>query len=93
MPALKRLVPAHLLASADGAVQSVSARWKLTPSVFVRSTVPGKRPASASKQNSFSARSAQARWRKARLARLHRMQPPLAPRDQIYDFKEPLAAA
>ncbi len=46
LPALKQLVPAHLLASADGAVQSVGARWKLTPSVFVRCSVPGERPAS-----------------------------------------------
>ena len=48
LPAIKRLVPAHLLASADGAVQSVSARWKLTPSVFVRSLFKGTAPAAIS---------------------------------------------
>ena len=46
LPALKRAVPAHLLASADGAVQSVGAGWKLSPSVFVRCIVPGPRPVS-----------------------------------------------
>lgn len=43
--ALKRLVPARYLAAADGAVQEVGARWKLTPSVFVRCRVPGRSPA------------------------------------------------
>lgn len=90
LPALKRLVPAHLLASADGAVQSVSARWKLTPSVFVRCTVPGGRPASlpstlfqcpecagplAEGDGSLDCAACSRRW-------------PV--RDQIYDFKEPL---
>lgn len=90
LPALKRLVPAHLLASADGAVQSVSARWKLTPSVFVRSAVTGARPASlpstlfqcpecagplAEGDSSLDCTECGRRW-------------PV--RDQIYDFKEPL---
>lgn len=41
---LKRLVPARTLAAADGAIQAVGARWKLTPSVFVRCRVPGTSP-------------------------------------------------
>ncbi|MCB0249189.1 MAG: class I SAM-dependent methyltransferase [Anaerolineae bacterium] len=41
---LKRLVPAGTLAAADGAIQGVGARWKLTPSVFVRCRVPGMSP-------------------------------------------------
>ncbi|MEZ4769257.1 MAG: class I SAM-dependent methyltransferase [Caldilineales bacterium] len=43
--ALKQLVPARYLAAADGAVQGVGARWKLTPSVFVRCRLPGTAPA------------------------------------------------
>ena len=31
---LKRLIPAKILAAADGAIQSVGAAWKLTPSIF-----------------------------------------------------------
>ncbi len=31
---LKRLVPARTLAAVDGAIQSVGAAWKLTPSIF-----------------------------------------------------------
>ena len=76
--------------SADGAVQSVGARWKLTPSVFVRCTVPGGRPASlpstlfqcpecagplAEGDGSLDCAACSRRW-------------PV--RDQIYDFKEPL---
>ncbi|MCB0199310.1 MAG: methyltransferase domain-containing protein [Caldilineae bacterium] len=41
---LKQLVPARYLAAADGAVQGIGARWKLTPSVFVRCRVPGSAP-------------------------------------------------
>lgn len=43
--ALKRLVPAHHLAAADGALQQVGALWKLTPSVFVRGRLHGAPPA------------------------------------------------
>lgn len=90
LPALKRLVPAHLLASVDGALQSISARWKLTPSVFVHCSVPGVRPASlpselfqcpecagplAEGAGSLDCPACGLRW-------------PV--RDQIYDFKEPL---
>ena len=46
LPLLKRLIPAERLAAMDSAVQEVGARWKLTPSVFVRCAVPGGRPAS-----------------------------------------------
>lgn len=46
LPLLKRLVPAETLAAMDGAVQEVGARWKLTPSVFVRCAVPGDRSSS-----------------------------------------------
>jgi SAM-dependent methyltransferase len=45
LPALKRMVPAHVLAAADGAVQGIGALWKLTPSVFVCCQVPGTAPA------------------------------------------------
>jgi SAM-dependent methyltransferase len=31
---LKRLIPARTLAAADGAIQSVGAAWRLTPSIF-----------------------------------------------------------
>jgi hypothetical protein len=31
---LKLLIPARTLAAADGAIQSVGAAWKLTPSIF-----------------------------------------------------------
>jgi len=37
---LKRLLPARLLAAADGAIQDVGAAWRLTPSVFVRAQAP-----------------------------------------------------
>jgi SAM-dependent methyltransferase len=46
LPLLKRLVPADMLAAADGAVQGIGAAWKLTPSVFVRCAAPGRAPAS-----------------------------------------------
>ena len=37
---LKRLIPAKTLAAADGAVQSVGALWKLSPSVFHQLQAP-----------------------------------------------------
>jgi len=37
---LKRLIPAKTLAAADGAVQSVGALWKLSPSVFHQLRAP-----------------------------------------------------
>jgi SAM-dependent methyltransferase len=37
---LKRLLPARVLAAADGAIQDVGAAWRLTPSVFVRAQAP-----------------------------------------------------
>jgi len=37
---LKRLMPARLLAAADGALQEIGAVWKLAPSVFVRAQAP-----------------------------------------------------
>jgi SAM-dependent methyltransferase len=46
LPLLKRLIPADMLAAADGAVQGIGAAWKLTPSVFVRCAAPGPAPAS-----------------------------------------------
>jgi SAM-dependent methyltransferase len=36
LPVLKRLVPARILASADGACQPTGAWWRLTPSIFVQ---------------------------------------------------------
>lgn len=45
LPLLKRLVSPRYLAAADGAVQQMGARWKLTPSIFVRCRVPGSSPA------------------------------------------------
>jgi SAM-dependent methyltransferase len=92
VPALKRLVPAHYLAAADGAVQGVGALWKLTPSVFVRCQVPGPPPGSlpetlfrcpacggalAGGSESHDCTACGQRW-------------PV--RDGIHDFKEPLAA-
>lgn len=90
---LKRIVPAATLAAMDGAVQQAGARWKLTPSVFVRCVAPGARPASlpvelfhcpecagalAQGQDSLDCAACGRRW---------------AARDHLYDFKEPLAAA
>ena len=42
IPQLKRWIPARYLAAADGAIQGPGARWKLTPSVFVRCKAPGR---------------------------------------------------
>jgi ubiquinone/menaquinone biosynthesis C-methylase UbiE len=39
-PAFKRTVPPRTLAAVDGALQRVGAFWKLTPSIFVRATLP-----------------------------------------------------
>lgn len=93
LPLLKRLVPAPTLAAMDGAVQQAGARWKLTPSVFVRCVAPGARPVSlpteifqcpacagalAQGQGSLDCVSCGRRW---------------PARDHLYDFKEPLAAA
>ncbi len=92
LPLLKRLVPAETLAAMDGAVQEVGARWKLTPSVFVRCAVPGDRPASlpaelfqcpecagalAPGQDSLDCTACGRRWPAS---------------DHLYDFKEPLDA-
>jgi len=44
-PLFKRLAPARLLAAADGAIQRVSAAWKLSPSVFLAAHVTGDGPA------------------------------------------------
>ncbi len=46
-PALKRIIPARLLAGLDGSIQQVSAAWKLAPSVFLRTTRIGGGPAQA----------------------------------------------
>lgn len=40
----KRAVPAHTLATLDGALQRVGAAWKLTPSIFLRCQVAGAGP-------------------------------------------------
>ncbi|MFP4321456.1 MAG: class I SAM-dependent methyltransferase [Anaerolineales bacterium] len=40
---LKRLIPASILAGADGIMQQTG--WLYAPSIFTRSTVPGERPA------------------------------------------------
>lgn len=91
LPLLKRLAPATALAAADGAVQSVGALWKLTPSVFVRCAVPGLRPAALPADlfccpecggsltpaaDSLDCAGCGARW---------------STRDGLYDFKEPLS--
>ena len=87
---LKQLVPASLLASADGAVQGIGARWKLSPSVFVRCTAPGHPPSAlpstlfqcpecagalAEGDGSLDCQACCRRW-------------PV--RDHLFDFKEPL---
>ncbi len=41
---LKRLVPPAILASLDGSIQEISAAWKLSPSVFLRTTRLGNGP-------------------------------------------------
>ncbi|MBU0704710.1 MAG: hypothetical protein KKC18_12685, partial [Chloroflexi bacterium] len=43
---LKRLVPTGLLVMLDRLCQPTGALWQLTPSVFVRCTADGDRPAS-----------------------------------------------
>ncbi len=43
-PALKRRVPAAALAGLDGRIQRVSAAWKLSPSIFLRTTRVGPGP-------------------------------------------------
>ncbi len=43
LPALKRLLPASLLARLDGFLQVPTAPLRLGPSIFVRVTVPGER--------------------------------------------------
>ena len=90
LPFLKRLVPANALAAADGVVQGLGARWKLTPSIFVRCAVPGASPAGrpaglfqcpecagalAPVEDSLDCTACGARW---------------STRDCLYDFKEPL---
>jgi SAM-dependent methyltransferase len=40
-PFIKRVVPARVLAAADGAIQEVGAAWKLSPSIFLRAHVAG----------------------------------------------------
>ncbi|WP_448605311.1 class I SAM-dependent methyltransferase [Thermoflexus hugenholtzii] len=92
LPLLKRLVPASTLAAMDGALQGVGARWKLTPSVFVRCMTPGSRPASlpaelfqcpecagalAPAEDALDCTACGRRW---------------TARDHLYDFKEALAA-
>ncbi len=42
LPLLKRVVPPWALAALDGVLQGVGARWKLTPSVFVRAHKAGE---------------------------------------------------
>lgn len=93
LPLLKRFVPAGVLAAADGAAQGIGAAWKLTPSVFVRCSVPGPSPASlpaglfrcpecggalAPGAGSLDCAGCGLRW---------------AASGDLYDFKEPLPAA
>ena len=40
-PFIKRVVPARILAAADGVFQDVGAGWKLSPSIFLRARVAG----------------------------------------------------
>lgn len=90
LPVLKKLAPATLLASADAALQAPGARLKLSPSVFVRCSVPGSPPAAlpgdlfqcpecagplATGRDTLDCTACGRRW-------------PV--RDQLYDFKEPL---
>ncbi len=90
LPVLKKLAPATLLASADAALQAPGARLKLSPSVFVRCSVPGSPPAElpanlfqcpecagplVSGPDSLDCTACGRRW-------------PV--RDQLYDFKDPL---
>ncbi len=90
LPLLKRAISAATLAAMDSAVQEVGARWKLTPSVFVRCAAPGERPASLPAelfrcpecagaltpgQDSLDCAACGRRW------------PAI---DHLYDFKEPL---
>jgi hypothetical protein len=46
-PLFKRLIPARLLAGADGLIQRISAAWKLSPSVFLRTHIQGDGAAKA----------------------------------------------
>ena len=93
LPLLKRLAPAATLAAMDGAVQEMGARWKLTPSVFVRCTAPGagagNLPADIFQcpectgaltpgQDSLDCAACGIHW---------------STRNGLYDFKEPLAGA
>jgi SAM-dependent methyltransferase len=45
-PLIKRVVPARVLAVADGALQGVGAAWKLSPSIFMRAHIAGAGPIS-----------------------------------------------
>lgn len=93
LPLLKRMIPAPTLAAMDGAVQQVGARWKLTPSVFVRCSVPGSLPATlpaelfqcpecagvlAQAEDTLDCTDCRRRW---------------PAHNYLYDFKEPVGAA
>jgi SAM-dependent methyltransferase len=45
-PFIKRVVPARILAAADGVFQDVGAGWRLSPSIFLRAHVVGAGPLS-----------------------------------------------
>lgn len=91
LPLLKRLLPASLLASLDGAVQEVGAAWKLTPSVFVRCAAAGAQPDYLPVNLFQCPRCAGSldQGHDALLCAACALRWPV--RDGLYDFKEPLA--
>jgi SAM-dependent methyltransferase len=93
LPFLKRLLPARILAAADGAVQGIGALWKLTPSVFVRCRVPGAGGISPDGELFCCPRcqGSLSEGRESLDCSACELCWPV--RDGLYDFKEPLAVS
>lgn len=92
LPALKRLLPASLLARVDGVLQLPTAPLRLGPSIFVRATVPGERGEVASSLFRCPACHAMGLREKDELIWCAACGQRWSRRGGIYDFKSPAGA-
>jgi len=87
---LKRLVPPRVLASLDGSIQEISAAWKLSPSVFLRTTRLGNGPVVTGSPFRCPACTATELSTEPNALRCAHCNAAWAVDDGIYDFKSPV---
>ena len=89
-PIFKRTIPPHTLAAIDARIQSYGAAWKLTPSIFLQSSLPGNGAVASDLQFRCPACSHVGLVQQPHELRCPECAALWSTADGIYDFKQPL---